>query len=109
MLLILIARAAAAAPDLGTNQSRISSVLSNIVSLERPGQDGLALAWDGNKYVQCRRMADHSLRCEAGGALLQPSLAHVLTPARVARLTKLGWQLDPSFGNYVQVFPARRR
>ena len=51
-------------------------------------------------------MADHSLRCEAGGALLQPSLAHVLTPARVARLTKLGWQLDPSFGNYVQVFPA---
>ncbi len=106
LLMLLVVRAAAAATDPGTNQSRIEAALSNIVGLERPGQDGLALVWDGNKYVQCRRMTDHGLRCEAAGALLQPSLAHVLTPARIARLTTLGWQLDPSFGNYVQVFPA---
>lgn len=97
---------AAKAADPAANRSRIEAALSNIVSLERPGQDGLALIWDGNKYVQCRRMVDHSLRCEAGGALLQPSLAHVLTPERIARLAKLGWQLDPSFGNYAQIFPA---
>jgi hypothetical protein len=70
LLLLLVTRGGvAAAADPGTNQSRIEAALSNIVSLERPGQDGLALVWDGNKYVQCRRMADHSLRCEAGGVL----------------------------------------
>ena len=37
---------------------------------------------------------------------MQPSLAHVLTPERIARLAAQGWRLDPSFGNYVQVFPA---
>lgn len=36
---------------------------------------------------------------------MQSSLEHVLTPERVARLTALGWRLDPSFGNYVQIFP----
>ena len=30
----------------------------------------------------------------------------MLTPERVVRLTALGWRLDPSFGNYVQTFPA---
>jgi hypothetical protein len=106
LALLFLARVAGAATDSATNQTRVEAALSNIESLDRPGQDGLALVWDGNKYVQCRHMADHTLRCEAGGALLQPSLAHILTQARIEQLTKLGWQLDPSFGNYVQVFPA---
>jgi hypothetical protein len=37
------------------------------MTLLRPGQDGLATVWDGNKYVQCRLMADRTLRCEAAG------------------------------------------
>jgi hypothetical protein len=37
---------------------------------------------------------------------MQPSLDRVLTPERVSKLAPLGWRLDPSFGNYVQVFPA---
>ena len=36
---------------------------------------------------------------------MQPSLARVLTSERVARLAALGWHLDTSFGNYVQIFP----
>jgi hypothetical protein len=87
------------------NQSRVEAALTNIMTLQRPGQDGLAAIWDGNKYVQCRRMSDQVLRCESAGALMQPSLARVLVPERAARLTALGWQFDPSFGNYVQVFP----
>jgi len=61
--------------------------------------------WDGNKYVQCRRQRDRSLRCEAAGTLMQPSLEHVLTPERMSKLKELGWSLDPRFGNYVQIFP----
>jgi hypothetical protein len=95
----------AAAPPQAA-QSRVEAALGNIASLERPGNDGLATVWDGNKYVQCRRMPDHVLRCEAGGALMQPSLGRVLTPQRIARLDALSWRLDPSFGNYVQVFAA---
>lgn len=86
------------------SQPQVEAALENIITLNRPGQDGLATIWDGNKYVQCRRMAD-ALRCEAAGALMQPSLGRVLVPERIARLATLGWQLDPSFGNYVQVFP----
>ena len=89
-----------------TAQSRVEGALANIAALERPGDDGLATVWDGNKYVQCRRMPDHVLRCEAGGALMQPSLSHVLTPERIAQLDMQGWRLDASFGNYVQAFPA---
>jgi len=37
---------------------------------------------------------------------MQPSLKNVLTPGRTARLEALGWRFDPSFGNYVQTFPA---
>jgi hypothetical protein len=88
------------------SEERVEAALTNIVTLLRSNQDGLAAFWDGNKYVQCRRMADSALRCEAAGTLMQPSLARVLTPERVARLAALGWQLDPSFGNYVQTFPA---
>jgi hypothetical protein len=87
-------------------QSRVEAALANIMTLNRPGEDGLATVWDGNKYVQCRFTRDRVLRCESAGALLQPSLAHVLAPERVARLTALGWRLDPSFGNYVQIIPS---
>jgi hypothetical protein len=70
----------------------------------RPSRVGLATFWDGNKYVQCRGVKDSELRCEAAGALMQVSLARVLTPGRVERLTARGWVLDPSFGNYVRTF-----
>lgn len=85
---------------------RVETALANLTTLTRPGQDGYATIWDGNKYVQCRRMPDQALRCEAAGALMQPSLGRVLGPERIARLTALGWNLDPGFGNYVQAFPA---
>jgi hypothetical protein len=42
--------------------------------------------WDGNKYVQCRRLPDRSLRCEVASTLMQSSLERV-TPERVVRLT----------------------
>lgn len=96
---------AAMSPSLA-NQPRVESAISNVMTLHRPGQDGLATVWDGNKYVQCRWMPERRLRCEAAGSLMQPSLSHVLTPERIARLKALGWQLDPSFGNYVQTFSA---
>jgi hypothetical protein len=88
------------------SQSRVAAVLENITNLNRLGQDGYATVWDGNKYVQCKRLSDRNLRCEAAGSLMQSSLGHVLTPERINRLTALGWHLDPSFGNYVQTFPA---
>jgi hypothetical protein len=87
------------------SQSRVEAALTNIMTLHRPGQDGLATIWDGNKYVQCRWMPERVLRCEAAGVLMQPSLGRVLGPERVARLAALGWHLDPSFGNHVQTFP----
>jgi len=88
------------------SKSRIEAALQNMMTLERPGQDGFATIWDGNKYVQCGRLRDRGLKCEAAGSLMQPSLDRVLTPERVSRLAALGWRLDPSFGNYVQTFPA---
>jgi hypothetical protein len=90
----------------GADQARIEAALENITNLTRPGQDGYATIWDGNKYVQCKRLQDRNLRCEAAGTLMQPSLRRVLTPERAARLEALGWQLDSSFGNYLQIFPA---
>lgn len=85
---------------------KVDSAITMMKVLDRPGQIKLATVWDGNKYIQCRQMNDHSVRCEAGGSLMQPSLEHVLTPDRIARLTARGWSLDPSFGNYVRTFPA---
>ncbi len=87
------------------SKSRAESALQNIVTLVRPGQRGFATIWDGNKYVQCGRQDDGGLRCEAAGTLMQPSLKHVLSPERIAKIDALGWKLDPSFGNYVQSFP----
>jgi hypothetical protein len=89
-----------------TGKARVEASLQNILNLDRSGQDGYATVWDGNKYVQCKRLPDRGLRCEAAGSLLQPSLERILTPERVAQLAALGWRLDPSFGNYVQTFPA---
>ena len=48
------------------SQARVEEALANIMALHRPGHDGLATAWDGNKYVQCRLMQDRSLRCKFG-------------------------------------------
>jgi hypothetical protein len=89
-----------------TSKAPVEATLQNILNLDRPGQDGYATIWDGNKYVQCKRLPDRGLRCEAAGVLMQPSLERVLTPERVSQLAALGWRLDPSFGNYVQTFPA---
>jgi hypothetical protein len=86
----------------------VEAAITTIRDLDRPGRDSFATVWDGNKYVQCRRMKDGTLRCEAAGSLMQPSLERVLTSERVERLAALGWTLDPSFGNYVQSFSATR-
>ena len=87
------------------DRARVEAVLVNVTTLARPGQLGLATVWDGDKYVQCRPRPGQGLLCEAAGSLMQPSLAHVLTPERITRLAALGWNLDPSFGNYVRTFP----
>jgi hypothetical protein len=105
-LLLFAATQAAAAEPAPTSQSRVEAALVNILTLERPGEDGLATVWDGNKYVQCRRAPEGGLRCEAAGALMQPTLSRVLSPERIARLAALGWNLNPSFGAYVQTFAA---
>ncbi len=86
------------------SNSRVAAALDNILALERPGQDGYATFWDGNKYVQCGRTRERGLRCEAVGTLMQSSLERVLTPERIGRLTTLGWRLEPAFGNYVRAF-----
>ena len=86
--------------------TRIDEALQNITTLVRAGRIGYATIWDGNKYVQCRRMPDRALRCEAAGASMQPSLKNVLTGERLARLMTLGWTLDPAFGNYALTFSA---
>jgi hypothetical protein len=89
-----------------TAGSRIDEALQNITTLVRVGRVGYATFWDGNKYVQCRRLRERELRCEAAGMSMQPSLRSVLSGDRLSRLAALGWVLDPSFGNYAQTFPA---
>jgi hypothetical protein len=89
-----------------TPASRIDDALQNITSLARDRQMGYATFWDGNKFIQCRRLTTREMRCEAAGASMQPSLRNVLSGDRLNRLTALGWALDPSFGNYVRTFTA---
>ena len=86
--------------------ARVEAALQNMAAINRPGRVGYAAFWDGNSFVQCRRTQTRELRCEAAGTLMQPSLKRVLSPERLERLDKLGWKLEPSFGNYVQVFSA---
>lgn len=89
-----------------TPVSRIDDALQNITALRRDGQIGYATFWDGNKFIQCRRLTTRDMRCEAAGASMQPSLRNVLSGDRLNRLAALGWTLDPSFGNYVRSFQA---
>lgn len=84
--------------------TKIDQSLQNITALVRPGKVGYATVWDGNRYVQCRRLLDGGYRCEAAGSVLQPSLKAVLTGERLNRLAALGWTIDPAFGNFVQLF-----
>lgn len=96
----------AATSSVHAQKARVEAALSNIMKLERPGQMALATIWDGNKFVQCRRVRGQPLRCEAAGSLMQTSLERILVPERVRRLGTLGWHRDPRFGNYVQWFAA---
>ena len=96
-----------AAPSLAqTASARIDEALQNITTLVRSGRVGYATFWDGNKYIQCRRLPNRELRCEAAGTSMQPSLKGVLVPERLKRLDALRWVLDPNFGNYAQTFAA---
>jgi hypothetical protein len=103
---LVVAGAGHADPAADQGQARAQAALDNVASLQRPGEDGYATVWDGDKYVQCKFTPRGGFRCEAGGALMQPSLAQVLSPERIGRLAALGWRLDPSFGAYVRKFPA---
>lgn len=107
LVVAMIGLCGAAAPGMAqTTGSRIEEALQNITTLVRSGRAGYATFWDGNKYVQCRRLPERELRCEAAGTSMQPSLRSVLAGDRLSRLAALGWVLDPSFGNYAQTFPA---
>ncbi len=85
--------------------TKIDQALQNITALVRPSKVGYATVWDGNRYVQCRRLLDGGYRCEGAGSVLQPSLKAVLTGERLNRLAALGWTIDPAFGNFVQLPP----
>lgn len=99
---LIVAGKSSAEPSSAT--PKVIEALDNIRNLSRPGQDGYAAIWQGDKYIQCHALSDQSLSCEAAGAMTQPSLDRVLTPDRKQRLAGLGWRLDPSFGAYTQVF-----
>ena len=97
----------ASAAQAQTAETRIDEALQNITAVVRANAVGYATFSDGNKYIQCRRMPDRQLRCEAAGTTMQPSLKKVLlTGNRLNRLAALGWSPDPSFGNHVRTFPA---
>jgi hypothetical protein len=89
----------------GRAVKKIEAALANMLALTRPRQDGLATIWDGNKFVQCRKREIPTIRCEATGTLMQPSLAGVLTPEHIGRLATLGWRRHEEFGNYVRDCP----
>src|SRR5215831_8248230 len=85
-LITVIAAMIAGPAPAQTSSEKIEAAIKTIRILDRPGRDNLVTAWDGNKYVQCRRMGDRSLRCEAAGTLMQISLERVLTPERMTLL-----------------------
>jgi hypothetical protein len=103
LLGLLVAGKGSAQP--ASTRPKVIEALDNVRNLTRPQQDGYATIWEGDKYVQCHALSDQSLSCEAAGAVMQPSLAGLLSPERKRRLTSLGWRLDPSFGAYTQIFP----
>ncbi|HTH99027.1 MAG TPA: hypothetical protein VL574_16540 [Stellaceae bacterium] len=83
-------------------QRKVAGAVGNTLMTPQPGQDGLVTVADGNEFVQCRQSSLlPNWRCEAAGTTMQPSLASVLTPARVTQLAALGFKPDPAFGNYV--------
>lgn len=86
----------------GEAEAAFAEALENIAAIRRPGQVGYATIWDGNKYVQCYAAGADTLRCEAAGSLMQPSLKLVMRPDD---LVALGWAKDESFGNFVRTFP----
>ena len=86
-------------------EDAIEAALDNVSVLVRAGKVGYATVFDGNKFVQSRRLADGALRCEAAGSAMQPSLTAVLTPERKVSLETEGWSIDPAFGLYVHTFP----
>jgi hypothetical protein len=105
LVLVLMALAWPCAGVAAPSGSPVKDALENILILQRPKQLGFATIWDGNKYVQCGLTDEGGFRCEAAGARMQPSLRHVLTAEKLARLQALGWREGPKFGNLVQVFP----
>jgi len=105
-ILLALSAARAAEDSAALAIARVDAALKTIAKSVRPGRIGYATVYDANKYVQCRRLPDKAMRCEAAGAAMQPALATVLTSDRVRALATLGWRLDPAFGNYVHAFPA---
>lgn len=89
-----------------TPAARIDEALQNITTVVRAKRVGYATIWDGNKFVQCRRLTTGDMRCEAAGTNLQPSLKSVLTADALKRMAALGWKLNPNFGNYEKDFAA---
>lgn len=96
----------ARAGDTTTLEARIADALRNAAALGEPGRVGYATVWDGNRWIQCRRVAKDETRCEAAGTRMQPSLARALGPEQAARLEATGWTIDPAFGNRVRLFAA---
>lgn len=107
ILLTLSVSCAAAERDGKSDRAieRIDGALDTITKTVRPGRVGYATVYDGSKYIQCRRLPDNAMRCEAAGSVMQPSLGAVLTRERTDALATLGWRLNPAFGNYVRIFP----
>lgn len=106
LALLALATAARADQSLGGDiRVRLEQALATVEQPPHLAQEDLVDIWDHNKTIQCRNDGA-GLHCEAGGDRMQPSLSHVLTPERIAQLIKLGWRLDPSFGNYIREIPS---
>ena len=100
--LLGLAACIAQAPT-GSAKAKIEVALKTATISKQAGKRNYAWVWDHNAYIQCWVLPDRAMRCESAGALMQPSLRHILVADRLARQ---GWRLDPSFGNYARTFPA---